>query len=69
VPPYILAQNSCLSPLQQSIIEDKLQAIQLEAPLYVAIMNNTSAGVNGRYVLVSSVILGILLLLVKGILS
>nr|XP_051206123.1 B3 domain-containing protein Os03g0620400-like [Lolium perenne] len=51
VPPYILAQNSCLSPLQQSIIEDKLQAIQLEAPLYVAIMNNTSAGVNGRYVL------------------
>uniref|UniRef100_A0ACD5WCG9 Uncharacterized protein n=1 Tax=Avena sativa TaxID=4498 RepID=A0ACD5WCG9_AVESA len=51
VPPYILPQNSCLSPLQQIIVEDKMQTIQLEAPLYVAIMKNSSVGVNGHYVL------------------
>ncbi|KQK14153.1 B3 domain-containing protein Os03g0619600 isoform X2 [Brachypodium distachyon] len=47
--PYILSQTSSLSPLQQSLVEDKTQAIQSEAPLYVAIMNNTSVGVNQRY--------------------
>uniref|UniRef100_A0ACD5ZYA9 Uncharacterized protein n=1 Tax=Avena sativa TaxID=4498 RepID=A0ACD5ZYA9_AVESA len=51
VPPYILPQNSCLSPLQQIIVEDKMQTIQSEAPLYVAIMKNSSVGVNGHCVL------------------
>ena len=64
VPPYILPQHSCLSQLQQSIVEDKVQAIKLEAPLYVAIMNKTSVGVNGQYALVSSIMFCILLLLV-----
>ncbi|KAM3311346.1 hypothetical protein ACQJBY_031801 [Aegilops geniculata] len=51
VPPYIVSQTSCLSPLQLSIVQDKAQAIQLEAPLYVTIMNKTNAGVNGNYML------------------
>ncbi|VAH94219.1 unnamed protein product [Triticum turgidum subsp. durum] len=49
VPPYMLSQMSFLSPLQQSIVEDKAEAIQLEAHLYVAIMNKTNVGVKGHY--------------------
>uniref|UniRef100_A0A453HEP6 TF-B3 domain-containing protein n=8 Tax=Triticinae TaxID=1648030 RepID=A0A453HEP6_AEGTS len=51
VPPYMLSQMSFLSPVQQSIVEDKAEAIQLEAHLYVAIMNKTNVGVKGHYIL------------------
>ncbi|XP_044980414.1 B3 domain-containing protein Os03g0620400-like isoform X2 [Hordeum vulgare subsp. vulgare] len=49
VPPYILPKTRFLSPLQKIIVEDKAQAIQLEAHFYVAIMNKINVGVKGHY--------------------
>ncbi|KAJ1294517.1 hypothetical protein BS78_01G152100 [Paspalum vaginatum] len=43
-PPYILPARSCLSQSQMKIVEERVQAIQSEVPIFVAIMNKTNVG-------------------------
>lgn len=44
-PPYIVPAKSCLSRSQKRIVEERVQAIQSEAPIFVAIMNQSHVSV------------------------
>jgi hypothetical protein len=52
-PPYILPSKSSLSPFQEEIIEAKVQTIQSEVPIYVAIMKKDYISANKHHMLVS----------------
>ena len=52
-PPYILPSKSSLSPSQKKIVEEKVQAIQSEIPIYVSIMKKSNIGAIRHHMLVS----------------
>ncbi|WVZ59850.1 hypothetical protein U9M48_009943 [Paspalum notatum var. saurae] len=43
-PPYILSARNCLSQSQMKIVEERVQAIQSEVPIFVAVINKTNVG-------------------------
>lgn len=55
-PLYILPSMSGLSKSQKKIVEERVQAIRSEVPIYVAIMRWSSIGMSRTPVLVSSIL-------------
>jgi len=45
-PLYFLPSNSGLSKSQKKIVEERVQAIKSEVPIYIAIMRKTNAAVS-----------------------
>jgi hypothetical protein len=56
-PLYFLPSKSGLSKSQKKIVEERVQAIKSEVPIYVAIMRRLSLGVSRKKpILVSSIL-------------
>ena len=55
-PLYFLPSNSGLSKSQKKIVEERVQAIKSEVPIYVAIMRRVSLGISYKPILVSSIL-------------
>jgi hypothetical protein len=52
-PPYVVASRKHLSLFQKKIVEEKVQAIQSELPICIAVMGKKSVGKAGQSMLVS----------------
>lgn len=58
--PYIVSYRNSLSKPQKKVVEERVQAIQSEVPICVAVMKNNNVGDAQKWMLVSLTLLLVL---------